>query len=92
MSFPIIKLRQGAKSDAELVLQDIKNKLGSFESFRFLDHKQIHKIIKSNYDIDDDVLFCVTFKLLLEYLDDNEFLIYKDKKDRISLNDLRDAN
>ena len=92
MSFPIIHLRKNAKEDAELVLQDIKEKLGSFESFRFLDSKQIKKIILNNYNIDKDVLFCVTTKLMLEYLDDNEFEIYKDKKDRVSLNDLRDAN
>lgn len=91
MNFPIIHLRPRAKADAELVLKDIKDRLGSYEGFRFLDHKQIHKIIKSNYDIDNDVLFCVTFKLLLEYLDDNEFLVYKNKKDKITLEKLRDA-
>jgi hypothetical protein len=94
MSFPVIRFkrkREFVEQDAELVICDIKNKLGgSIEGFRFLTSRQIRDLIKNNYNLDDDVLTVVIFRLLIEYLDDNtEFMSYKEKKDRITINDLR---
>lgn len=94
MSFPVIQFnrpKELVEQDAELVITDIKNKLGgSIEGFRFLTSRQIRDIVKNNYNLDDDILTVVIFRLLIEYLDYNtEFLCYKEKKERITINDLR---
>ena len=94
MSFPVIKFKRPkdiVESEAALVIEDIKNRLGgSIEGFRFLTSRQIRDLVKNNYNLDDDVLTIVIFRLLIEYLDDNtEFLCYKEKKERITINDLR---
>ena len=93
MSFPVIRFKRDkelVEQDAQLVICDIKEKLGSIEGFRFLTARQIRELIKNNYSLDDDVLTVVIFRLLIEYMDDNtEFISYKEKKDKITINDLR---
>ena len=93
MSFPVIRFKRDkelVEQDAQLVICDIKEKLGSIEGFRFLTARQIRDLVKNNYNLDDDVLTVVIFRLLIEYMDDNtEFISYKEKKDKITINDLR---
>lgn len=94
MSFPTIRFKRDKESvenDAELVIRDIKTRLnGSIEGFRFLTVRQIKELVKNNYLIDDDILTVVIFRLMIEYMDDNEeFMSYKEKKEKITINDLR---